>query len=263
MLNPPRMLRLALVCAGFLSSSAAVQATEIKVMNSGGFAPAYRAVLPDFEKRTGDKVETAWGPSMGKAADAIPNRLARGEKADVLIMVGDALDALIKAGKVRADSRVALADSRIGMVVRKGAPKPDISTPEALRAALLQARSIAYSDSASGKYVGGPLFRRLNVEQQVRDKAHMIQQTPVAEVVAAGQYEIGFQQVSELLPIAGAEFVGRIPDSLQQVTQFAAGIPVDAPHPEAGRELIRFLASPAAAPAVARSGMDPVAHAAR
>ncbi len=229
---------------------------ELNVMNSGGFTAAYKALAPQFEQATGNTLSTAWGPSMGAAPEAIPNRLQRGEPADVVIMVGYALDDLIKQGKVIPASRTALADSRIGMVVRTGSAKPDISTPEALKQALLHAKSIAYSDSASGVYIERELFKKLGIEEQVKGKAKMIPKIPVASVVASGDYELGFQQVSELLPVAGADFAGKIPESLQSVTVFAAGIPASARHPDEARQLIRFLASPEAAPEVNKSGLD-------
>ncbi len=254
--SAPRRLALAAIASlGFLALS--VQADEVKVMNSGGFTAAYKALGPKFEAATGHTLSTAWGPSMGKSPESIPSRLARGEKADVVIMVGYALDDLIKQGKVVAASKVDLADSRIGLSVRAGAPKPDIGTVDAFRNTLLNAKSIAYSDSASGVYVEREMFKRLGIEEQVKGRAHMIEKTPVGSVVASGDYEVGLQQVSELLPVKGADFVGKIPEAVQKVTTFSAGIPVDAEHPEAGRELIRFLVSPQARADVQQSGMDP------
>lgn len=241
-----------------ITFSSAGWSAELHVMNSGGFTAAYKALAPGFEQSTGNILSTAWGPSMGAAPEAIPNRLQRGEPADVVIMVGYALDELIKQGKVIPDSRTGLADSRIGMVVRAGQPKPDISTPEALKQVLLNARSIAYSDSASGVYIERELFKKLGIEQQVKDKAKMVPKVPVASVVASGEYELGFQQVSELLPVAGADFAGKIPESLQSITLFAAGVPVGSRHPEEARQLIRFLAAPQAAGEVSKSGLDPL-----
>ena len=153
---------IALVVLALLALAAA--ADEVKVMNSGGFSSAYRALQPKFEAASGHTLTTAWGPSMGASPEAIPNRLARGESADVVIMVGYALDELIRKGVVSAASKVDLADSRIGVAVKSGTPKPDIATVEGLRAALLQAKSIAYSDSASGVYVERELFRKLGIE---------------------------------------------------------------------------------------------------
>ncbi|SAL47620.1 substrate-binding domain-containing protein [Caballeronia humi] len=250
-------------CTAALVGSAAVaanvQAADLHVMSSGGFTAAYKLLGPKFAASTGDTLDTALGPSMGKSPEAIPNRLQRGEPADVVIMVGYALDDLIKEGKVIPDSRVELADSRIGMVVRDGAPKPDIGSEAALKETLLHARSIAYSDSASGVYIERELFKRLGIEEQVKAKAKMIPKIPVASVVATGDYEVGFQQVSELLPVKGAAYVGKIPESMQSVTRFAAGIPVGAQHPKEAKALLDYLASPAVQPEVTSTGLDSVA----
>jgi molybdate transport system substrate-binding protein len=242
-----------LLCAGV------AQAAEIKVMNSGGFAAAYRELAPGFERATGHKVDTAWGPSMGTAPDAIPVRLQRGEPADVLIMVGSALDGLAQQGKVVPGSRVDLARSRIGMVVRKGAPTPDIGSVGAFKRALLGAKSIAYSDSASGVYVAKELYKRLGLEKELAPKSRMIVSERVGNVVARGEAEIGFQQISELLPVPGVEFVGPIPAELQKITVFSAGIAAGAKDPEAASALVRYLSSPDAQPIIAKTGLDPIA----
>jgi molybdate transport system substrate-binding protein len=244
--------------AGLLLSVGNAQASEVKVMISGGLAAAYKALTPDFEKSTGHHLTTAWGPSMGTTQDAIPVRLQRGEPADVLIMVGSALGKLIEQGKVVADSRVDLVRSPIGMVVKAGAPKPDISTDEALKKTLLAAKSVAYSDSASGVYVGGELFQRLGIAEQMKGKSRMIPADPVAGVVAKGEAEIGFQQISELLPVPGADLVGPLPDDVQKITVFSAGVVVGSQDPAAAKALIAFLASPAAAPALRKSGLEPI-----
>jgi molybdate transport system substrate-binding protein len=247
---------------GFLTLpllATAADAAEIKVMISGGLTAAYRELVPQFEAATGNTVTTVFGPSMGTTQNAIPVRLARGEPVDVLIMVGSALGELKTRGKVMPESRVDLVHSPIGMVVRAGAAKPDIGTPEALKRALLAAKSIAYSDSASGVYVGGELFRRLGIADEVKDKARMIPAEPVAAVVARGEAEIGFQQISELLPVPGADLVGPLPPELQKATVFAAGIATNAKEPDAGRALIAFLASPTAAPVLTKSGLQPIA----
>ncbi|MBJ9975541.1 substrate-binding domain-containing protein [Pseudomonas sp. S75] len=238
--------------------SNAVHAEELTVMTSGGFTAAYQRLGPEFAQHSGNTLKTVLGPSMGKAQEAIPNRLARGEHADVVIMVGYALDDLIKQGKVDPASRVELADSRIGMVVKAGAPKPDIDTEQALKRTLLAARSVAYSDSASGVYIQNQLFKKLGVEQQLAPKGKMIERIPVASVVASGDYEVGFQQVAELLPIAGTTFVGKIPESVQSVTRYAAGIPVNAEHPAQARALLRSLSSEQAQATLRATGLDSV-----
>ena len=245
---------LVLGCALFAGAAGAEQ---IDVMNSGGFTAAYKALQPKFEAASGHTLNTAWGPSMGKSPQAIPSRLASGEAADVVIMVAYALDDLIKQGVVDPASRTELADSRIGMVVRAGAALPDISTPEKLKQVMLRARSIGYSDSASGVYIERELLDKLGIAVQVKAKSRMIEATPVASLVARGDIEIGFQQVSELLPVPGATVVGRLPESLQKVTVFAAGVPRKALHPQQGKALIAYLASAAARDGVRASGLVP------
>lgn len=232
------------------------QAEELKVMTSGGFTAAYKLLGPQYTKRSGDTLDTILGPSMGKAPEAIPNRLARGEHADVVIMVGYALDDLIKQGKVDKASRVELADSRIGLVVKEGSAKPAIGTDAELKAVLLKAKSVAYSDSASGVYVEKELFKKLGIPA----KGTMIERIPVAEQVAKGDYEVGLQQVAELLPVPGVTYVGKIPEDVQSVTRFAAGIPVNAEHPAEAKALLQFLASPKAQPVVQSTGLDSVSR---
>jgi molybdate transport system substrate-binding protein len=185
-------------------------------------------------------------------------RLARGEPADVLIMVGYALDDLAKQGKVVAGSQVELVRSPIGIAVRAGAPKPDISSVDALRRTLLAAKSVAYSDSASGVYVQNELFKRLGIADEMKGKSRMIPAEPVGEVVARGDAEIGFQQISELKPVSGIDIVGPLPSEVQKITVFSAGIATNAKEPAAGKALIDFLASPAAAPVLINSGLTPV-----
>ena len=133
-------------------------------MISGGLTAAYKALVPEFERVTGHKVLTAYGPSMGTTTNAIPVRLERGEPADVLIMVGYALDDLAAKGKAIADSKIDLVKSPIGVAVKSGTPKPDISTADALKRALLAAKTIAYSDSASGVYVSTEMFDKLGIK---------------------------------------------------------------------------------------------------
>ena len=192
---------------------------------------------------------------MGNAADSIPVRLQRGEPADVVILAGAALDDLIAQGKVLAGSRVDLARSSIGMVVRAGARKPDISSVEALKRTLLEAQSIAYSASASGSYLSTELFPRLGIAEQIKAKSQRIESERVAVVVARGGAEIGFQQISELRGVPGTDYVGPLPSAVQRITVFAAGVGGKTSDPAAARALIRFLASPEAAAAISKSGL--------
>ncbi len=252
-------LRRATALAATLLLAAPASAAEVHVVSSGGFAAAYKDLAPAFEKDTGNKLAAAWGPSMGETENAVPQRLKRGENIDVLIMVGYALDDLIKQGKVDSSSKVELAKSGISLAVKAGAPKPDISTVEGLKKTLLAAKSIAYSDSASGVYIQKEMFKKLGIEDQLKDKAHMIPATPVGEIVAKGEAEVGFQQASELLPVKGIEIVGPIPEQVQLYTVFSAGVLASSKEPAAAKALLTYLGSKQAAPAIVKSGMEPIA----
>jgi molybdate transport system substrate-binding protein len=234
------------------------QAGELKVMTSGGFTSAYRELVPEFERRSGHKIETAYGASMGNAIDSIPNRLQRGEAADLLILARPALEELVRQGRVVAGSRVDLAQSVIGMAVRTGTPKPNIATVEALKNTLLQAKSIAYSGSASGVYLSTELFPRLGIADKVLNKCKKIENEMVGTVVARGEAEIGFQQMSELLPILGIEIVGPIPAEVQKITTFSGGVTVGAKEPDLAIQLLQFFLSAEAAAVIEKSGLHPV-----
>lgn len=234
------------------------RAADIHVMTSGGFTAAYKLLVPEFERTTGHKVFTAYGASMGNAPDAIPSRLARREPVDIVILAAPALDGLIRQGQVAAGSRVDLVRSLVGMAVRAGAAKPDISSVEAFKRTLLDAQSIAYSASASGTYISSEMFQKLGIADQVMGKSRRILSERVGAVVARGEAELGFQQVSELLPVPGIDFVGTIPAEVQLVTVFSAGIASDAREPEAARALVRFFTTAAAAPVIAQTGLEPI-----
>ena len=242
-----------LILAG---SAGLSSAAEIHVMVSGGLTAAYNSLAPEFERETGDKLITVYGASMGDTPTSIPARLARNEAADVVILARSGLDELVRSGKVKAASETDLARSPIGVAVKTGAALPKIATMEDLRQTLLAARSIVYSDSASGVYVFTELFKRLGIEQ-VSAKARRIDGTPVAEIVAKGEAEIGFQQMSELLPVAGVTVVGPIPEEVQRITVFSAGI-TSSSQSAGARDLIAFLASPKAWTAMRQSGVEPI-----
>jgi molybdate transport system substrate-binding protein len=230
---------------------------DVSVATSGTFTAAYLALVPQLERIANDKVVTA-ATSIGAGADSIPSRLVRGERIDVVIVSDAVLLQLIDDGLVAADSRVELARSGIGIAVRAGAPKPDVSTVAELRETLLRARSIAYSGSVSGTYVSTQLFARLGIADEVSAKSRKIDTERVGAVVARGDAEIGFQQISELLPIAGIDVVGPLPAEVQYVSVFSAGVIKTSPHAEVARAMIRFLASPDAAPVVERTGLEPI-----
>jgi molybdate transport system substrate-binding protein len=245
---------------GFLALSLATAgaADEVVVMTSGAFTAPYLDTVPWFEKSTSHELVSVFGASTGGARDSIPTRLARGEPADVIIVSAQALDALIAAGEVEAGSRVDLVLSPIGMAVRSGTPKPDISSVEALVRTLRAARSFAYSASVSGTYLSTELLPRLGLADEVARNGRRIESERVGAVVARGDAELGFQQISELLPIEGIDYVGPLPDEVQRISTFSAGIAVGARAPAAARELVAFLASPALGPVVERFGLEQV-----
>lgn len=260
MRNLLKTSRRAFLAAGLaLGAAMAAHAGEIRVVSSGGFTAAYNQLVPLFEAATGHKVVTAYGASMGTAQDSIPSRLGRGEQFDIVILADGALEALARDGKVVPNTRVDLGRSLIGMSVRKGVPKPDISTVEGLKKTVLEAKSIAYSASASGTYLSNELFPKLGVWEQIKDKSRKIMSERVGTILTRGEADVGFQQVSELLPFKDIEYVGPLPEEVQQKVFFSAGLAVGAKEPELAAQLVKFLASPAAAPIVKASGLDPVA----
>jgi molybdate transport system substrate-binding protein len=241
-----------LVC---LLLQAQTRPAEIVVMTSGTFTAAHLELAPDFERSATAKVTTA-ATAMGVGADSIPNRLKRGDVADVVIVNADALESLIKDGLVIAGSRVDLGRSRIGMAVRAGAPKPDISSVDGLKRVLLAAKSVAVSSSVSGDYFTKELFPKLGIAEQMAAKTRRSGNERVGALLARGVAEIGFQQMSELLPEKGIDVVGPLPADVQRVTIFAAGVVARSTRPEIARAYIRFLASTAASAAVARTGLE-------
>ncbi|WP_157270002.1 substrate-binding domain-containing protein [Azohydromonas aeria] len=260
MRNLLKTSRRAFLAAGLaLGAAMAAHAGEIRVVSSGGFTAAYNQLVPLFEAATGHKVVTAYGSSMGTAQDSIPSRLGRGEQFDIVILADGALEALARDGKVVPNTRVDLGRSLIGMSVRKGLPKPDISTVEGLKKTVLEAKAIAYSASASGTYLSNELFPKLGVWEQIKDKSRKIMSERVGTILTRGEADVGFQQVSELLPFKDIEYVGPLPEEVQQKVFFSAGLAVGAREPELAAQLVKFLASSAAAPIVKASGLDPVA----
>jgi molybdate transport system substrate-binding protein len=225
------------------------QAAEIHVMSSMSIKEAYLELVPRFEKESGHKVVTSWVGSSD-----IMKRMRAGEATDLVIMAANAIDELAKEGSIAPGSRVDLVKSGIGVAVRAGAPKPDISSGEALKRALLAAKSIGYSSGPSGVYLarvlkgwGIPESRLLQTPPGA----------PVGEVLARGEVEIGFQQVSELLPVKGIDYVGPLPADLQLVTVFSAGTHSASKESAAAKELTRFLTSPVAVPVMKQKGLDP------
>jgi molybdate transport system substrate-binding protein len=256
-----RILKRWLALAGTLAliGPGAAAAADVEVMISAGYYAVYAEMGPKFEQATGHRLVTTRGPSMGDSPEAIPTRLGRNEHADVVILDGGSADELAERGDVRGDTKVELARSQIGMVVREGARVPDISTVDAFRNALLAAQSVGYSDSGSGTYLSTTLFRELGIADDVLAKGRKVRGPPsgepVAAVVARGEVEIGFQQVSELIHTPGVTFVGAIPASLQPGFTFAGVVTTRADDPEAAQALLDFLASPASAAVITANGL--------
>jgi len=223
--------------------------SEIKVMASGAFKEAYLELAPAFERATGHKLANLWAPSV-----QMKNRLTGGEVVDLVILSADALDELVRAGIVA--ERFDLALSGIGVAVKAGAPKPDISSGDAVKRAVLAAKGIAYSTGPSGLYLAG-LFQRWGIADAIRARVTQTQGVPSGGVVARGEAEIAFQQVSELLPVPGIDLVGPLPPDIQQITTFSAGLHARAQAPDAAHALVKFLKAPAAAPVIRKTGMEP------
>ena len=233
-------------------------AADIQVITSGAFAEALKALVPEYEKQSPNKVIISYGSSMGGAPDSIPSRLAKGEKFDVLILAAPALDKFVKSGVVSQNGKVDLVASVIGAAVKEGAPKPDISSMEAFKKSLLDAKSIAYSASASGTYLSTEVFPKLGIAEQMSKTAKKIYSERVGTVVARGDAELGFQQVSELIPIPGITYIGEIPPEVQQTVLFSAGITSDTENLAASRDLVGFLASTKAVGTIQKAGLKPV-----
>jgi molybdate transport system substrate-binding protein len=256
---PHRFARVTAVAA--LLFAGAAFADPLVVVSSGGFAAAYKQLVKQWQQEPGHEVRSEWGPSMGSTPGAIPQRLARHEPIDVVIMVGNSLDKLMASGQLVAGSKVALADSTIACAVPKGAAHPDIHTVEGLKAALLAAHSVAWSDSASGEYIEHEMLDKLGVGEQVRPKGHKIPATPVGEIVAKHEADFGCQQRSELLPVAGIDIVGDLPAEVQYVTPFSAAIVSSSTHAAEAKRFLDFLSSPQNAGVIRDTGLVPKAAA--
>jgi molybdate transport system substrate-binding protein len=227
-------------------------AAEIKVIGSPGFREAYNALLPQFEKATGNHVTTIWD-----GVTNVAKRIADGEAADVVILPVVQIEELMKAGKLALGGRADVAKSGIGVAVSKGAPKPDLRSRETLKTALLKAKSISYSTGPSGVHMA-LLLKQWGIADAVKAKIVIApSDTPVGEILARGGAEIGFQQVSELIRIKNIDYLGDLPADVQEVTVFAAAVHKSAAAPEAAKALVKYLSAPAAAPIIRKTGMEP------
>ena len=245
-------MKTASIVAATLLFSGMAGAADIKVLSTQATEEAYKELVAQFEKASAHKVTTVFTGTL----DA-QKRLAAGETYDLVIMADTAIDEQVKLGKVVPGSRADLAKSGVGAGVRAGAPKPDISTVDALKKTLLAAKSIGYSTGPSGVYIM-TMFEKLGVAAEIKPK---LKQTPtgvfVGTIVANGTVEIGFQQVSEMSQFAGVDYVGPLPAAVQQITVFSVGIHTAAKDTNAATALVKFLTAPAAAPAYKKRGLDP------
>ena len=233
---------------------------DIKLMTSGAFAAAYLELIPQLELLTKKKFVTA-ATSIGTGENSIPNRLKRGEAVDIVIVADAVLRKFIQDGLVLAETYTPVARSTIGMAVRAGAPMPDISTAEALKRTLLQAKSIGYSASVSGQYVTTELYQRLGIADQVIGKSRFVGGGErVGAVIARGEVEIGFQQISELLPVPGIAHITPLPSEVQKISMFSAGVAASTTDSDLAYSVIKFLASPEAAHAISKSGLEPIGN---
>lgn len=232
--------------------------SEFRVMTSGAFTAAHLALVPQLERLTKKKVVTA-STSIGTGENSIPNRLKRGEVVDIVIVAEHVLRQFVAEGLVLAEGLAVLARSSIAFAVRAGAPRPDIGSADALRRTLLQAKSIGYSASESGRYFSTELVQRLGIAGQVLPKSRLIGGGErVGAAIARGEVEIGLQQVSELLPVPGIAHITPLPAELQKISTFAAGVAATSPNKARARRVIEFLASPEAREAITSSGLQAV-----
>lgn len=234
-------------------------AAELKVLTTPAMTETWEALAPKFEA-AGHKLTIVYAPS-----GAIAKRVSDGETADLLVSTPAGIDSLIKTGKVLDGTNTPIANSPMGVAVLKGAPKPDISTPDAFRRALLAAKAVAYTDPASGGASGAHMAKvldRLGIAAEINAKAKLGRGTPVANFVVSGEADIAIQQMPELLHVKGAEVIGPLPGDLQNVTTFAAGIPSGSTQADAAKALIRFLQTPESGAVMKTYGLDQVPPAA-
>ena len=238
-----------------IGGAAGAAAAEIKVLTAGAFKPVVLALVPDFEKQSGHKVIVDNG-TVGE----LQTRIEGGETFDVAVITPGVVDGLIAKGKIAAGSRLNLAGVSVGVMVKQGAPKPDVSTVDAFKRALLAAKSVAYIDPASGGSSGiyiDKLLERLGIADQIRPKAKLKKGGHVADLIVSGDAELGLHQISEIVPVKGVQLVGPLPKEIQNTTIYAAGLSASANDKSAAQALIKALAGPAAAAVLKAKGMEP------
>ena len=224
----------------------------MRVLCTNGLKTVMLDLAPAFERTSGTKLVITWGSTNG-----LMKELDTGASGDLAILTAETIDDLIKRGKLVAGSRVDLARSGIGIAVRKGASKPDIGTPDALKHALLAAKSVAHSKTGLSGIYFPTVLARLGIADAMKSKIVMPEPgNPVGDVVAKGDAEIGVQQISELLPVAGIDIVGPLPAELQKITTFSAGLFAGAKDPDTAKALVKFVAAESR-PLLKGKGLEP------
>jgi molybdate transport system substrate-binding protein len=248
-----KSLSCAVLGAGLLLCAASSQAAEIRVMLSAGMQGVYEELGPQFEKATGHKLATTWAGTVD-----IVKKMRADESFDFVIVASNSLEQLAKEGKFSAGLTAPVAKSGMGVAVKSGAKKPDISSGEALKRTLLAAKSIAYSTGPSGVYMEQWL-KRVGIADELKPRIKVIPPgTLIGDVIARGEAEIGFQQIQELLSVkSGIDYVGPLPPDVQIITVFSGGIPVNAKEVAGAKAFLEFLKAPAAVPVIRKHGMDP------
>lgn len=235
-----------------LALGAGPQAAEIKVLSSNGVKTVLEELAPQFEKATGHKVVFRFAPAAELKA-----QIEQGEAFDVTILTAAAIDDLVKQGKLDAATRADVARSGAGVAIRKGAPKPDIATADAFKRTLLAAKSIAYVGQGATGANMRRIFERFGIAEEMKAKTKLLSGISAADAVAKGEAELGFTQISEILPVEGAELAGPLPPEVQVYTVFPAAVGTSAREPAAAQTLIKFLTAPGAAPVIKTKGMEP------
>jgi molybdate transport system substrate-binding protein len=230
-------------------------AAEVKVLTAGAFKQVVIALVPAYEKQTGNKVTVD-----NDTAGGLQKRIEDGEAFDVAVITPAVVDNLASKGKIATGSRVNLASVGVGVVVKEGAPKPDVSTVEAFKNALLAAKTVAYIDPASGGSSGiyiDKLLERLGIADQIRPKAKLKKGGHVADLIVSGEAELGLHQISEIVPVKGAALVAPLPKEIQNTTTYAAGLSASTQNKDAAQALIKMFSGPDASAVLKSKGMEP------
>jgi molybdate transport system substrate-binding protein len=240
-----------LVFSAAVSYASPSLAAEIRVLAANALKEPYLELVSNFEKSTGHKVTTLWG-----GTEAIDKRIRGGEVVDVVLIAAANIDRLILDGKLVSGSRADFAKSGIGMAVRSGWPKPDVSSVEAIRRAVLEANTVAYSSGPSGFYIAD-LFKKMGIAEQITDRVRQpASGTQVGELLVRGEAELGFQQISELLHVKGIDYLGPLPPEIQSITIYAAALHAASPVPDAAKALTQSLTAPDAKSILKKIGME-------